>query len=246
MAGQQIGHIPKGVAAKLAPFLDSGELYVEGTLTGEKGAFDVPVQLKLYGTTIPAAQQALKAKMKDANLPVKELIEEERRQKQQEKEREKERKAEQKRLLAQAANSTSSRGQKNGKARFEQEQDPTYANLNVPSDDPIAEGPSMDDILETSMDFNPREVGEVADKVGELQSCILPIANTLCSMDRPKSNFQLCHWRNNLHALPRKCFLIKYKACSGFLTMKVQCYHKLGVETQFSYGMPIATEATAI
>lgn len=107
--------------------------------------------------------------MKAAKLPVKELVEEEKHQKQEEKEREKQRKAEQKRLLAQAARNTSARGK--GRAQFEQEQDATFANLNVASDDPSAEGPSMDDILETSTNFNPRELGEVADKVSVF-SCV--------------------------------------------------------------------------
>lgn len=35
--GEQIGHIPRPVALKLAPFMDSGALSLEAYLTGEKG-----------------------------------------------------------------------------------------------------------------------------------------------------------------------------------------------------------------
>lgn len=162
MSGDQIGHIPRTIAAKLAPFMDAHQLYVEGRLTSEKGMYDVQLDLKLYGMTDPTGQEALKQKMKDAKLPVKELIEQERQQKQREKEQEKRRKAEQKQLLAQAA-----RGQ--GSTQIETNPNAQFANLNQPSDDPTQAGPSMEDIMGTSTQYNPREVGEVADKFGQTE-----------------------------------------------------------------------------
>jgi len=162
MSGDQIGHIPRGVAAKLASFMDSRELYVEGRLTSEKGVYDVSLDLKLYGTTERTTQEALKQKMKDAKLPVKELIELERQQKQREKDEEKWRKAEQKQLLAQAA-----MGQ--GSTQFETNPDAQFANLNTPSDDPTQAGPTMEEIMETSTQYNPRELGEVANRFGQTE-----------------------------------------------------------------------------
>lgn len=170
MAGNQIGHIPRGHASKLAPFMDRDEIYIEAVLTDNKGQFDVPLDLRLYGTTNPAAQEALKQKMKDAKLPVKELIEAERERKRQEKEREQARKAEQKRLLAEAAKGNTSN--RKGKAAVEAGgKKATYANLNVASDDPTQDSEdmsmSMEEIMGNSREFNPREVGEVADKYGQ-------------------------------------------------------------------------------
>jgi SWI/SNF-related matrix-associated actin-dependent regulator of chromatin subfamily A3 len=66
----QIGHIPRQIAAKLAPFLDSGSLMVEGVLTGNKGQFDCPLAVSLYGTSAPADQEALKNQMKASGLPI--------------------------------------------------------------------------------------------------------------------------------------------------------------------------------
>jgi hypothetical protein len=40
---EQIGHISRQVAAKLAPFMDSSSLLVEGALTGPKTYYDCPV-----------------------------------------------------------------------------------------------------------------------------------------------------------------------------------------------------------
>ncbi|KAF5506564.1 putative SWI/SNF-related matrix-associated actin-dependent regulator of chromatin subfamily A member 3-like 1 [Colletotrichum siamense] len=48
--GIQIGHIPRKVAEKLAPYVDNDDVALEGTLTGEKGVFDCPVRLHLFGT----------------------------------------------------------------------------------------------------------------------------------------------------------------------------------------------------
>lgn len=66
----QIGHIPKTVAAKLTPFMDRRQLAVEAFLAGEKGAFDVPIRIILYGPGEPAARQALEAKMRSNRLPL--------------------------------------------------------------------------------------------------------------------------------------------------------------------------------
>lgn len=47
----QIGHMGRNVAAKLASLMDSQQLLIEGAITGAKGAFDVPIALKMFGTT---------------------------------------------------------------------------------------------------------------------------------------------------------------------------------------------------
>ena len=64
VSAKQIGHIPKQVAAKLAGLMDSRALLVEGAITGQKGFYDCPAALKLFGTTDPVAGAALKQQMK--------------------------------------------------------------------------------------------------------------------------------------------------------------------------------------
>lgn len=53
--GNQIGHIPRELASKLAPYLDARAVVLEGTLAGEKGTFDCPILLKVFG---PAGSNA--------------------------------------------------------------------------------------------------------------------------------------------------------------------------------------------
>lgn len=47
----QIGHIPRTMASKLAKYMDSGALLVEGSLSGRFGTYDCPISLKLFGTS---------------------------------------------------------------------------------------------------------------------------------------------------------------------------------------------------
>ncbi|KAI7092198.1 hypothetical protein KC352_g40439, partial [Hortaea werneckii] len=49
VGGEQIGHIPRRVAAKLASYMDSGWLFVEGRLSGRMGQFDCPIEVDLLG-----------------------------------------------------------------------------------------------------------------------------------------------------------------------------------------------------
>ncbi|KAF6820228.1 rad5-like protein (SNF2 family domain-containing protein) [Colletotrichum sojae] len=69
--GAQIGHIPRKVAEKLAPYIclqDSDEIDLEGTLTGEKGMFDCPVRLHLFGTSNSIDRKQLEEKLKKDKL----------------------------------------------------------------------------------------------------------------------------------------------------------------------------------
>ncbi|OCK82728.1 hypothetical protein K432DRAFT_292616 [Lepidopterella palustris CBS 459.81] len=66
----QIGHIPRPVAAKLAKYMDNRSLLIEGYITGTKGYYDCPIELKLYGTNDPAEKAKLIALMKADRLPV--------------------------------------------------------------------------------------------------------------------------------------------------------------------------------
>ncbi|KAH7560230.1 hypothetical protein BM1_03864 [Bipolaris maydis] len=60
--GEQIGHIPRGLAAKLAKYMDNGSLLIEAQITGYKGYYECPIELQLYGTDDPIKRQELIAK----------------------------------------------------------------------------------------------------------------------------------------------------------------------------------------
>ena len=162
----QIGHIGRNIAAKLAPFLDSRDLLVAATLTGEKGTFDCPIRLKLFGTSNPEAQGVLKQKMQDVRLPVNELIGAEKQRKKEEKEREAAMKAARKAMGMRAGGS-----QQIGPDKAD------FANLSIPG--PRQAPITMDDILGTAQTFNPRTVSEVVDKLSGSEDALaaLPMAN---------------------------------------------------------------------
>lgn len=70
----QIGHIPRQMAAKLAKYMDPGKLLVEGSLTGRKGGYDVPIALRLYGTSAPEERSALVDQLRTDRLPLDGIV----------------------------------------------------------------------------------------------------------------------------------------------------------------------------
>ncbi|KAJ6444437.1 SNF2 family domain-containing protein [Purpureocillium lavendulum] len=62
---QQIGHLPRKVVEKIAPYVDSGDITLEAQLIGEKGVYDCPIRVYFFGPSDPAArarvEKALKA-----------------------------------------------------------------------------------------------------------------------------------------------------------------------------------------
>jgi SWI/SNF-related matrix-associated actin-dependent regulator of chromatin subfamily A3 len=154
--GDQIGHLSRQCAAKLAPLMDSRALLVEGALTGPKGAFDCPIGLKLFGTTDPVAAAALKQQMVGLRLPVADHNRAEAERKRRQKELEKQSKA------AKKANSNSLR--KGGNELDFDHGSARYANINMPG--PAEPTHTLEQVLETAQSYNPREVQDVANKFG--------------------------------------------------------------------------------
>ena len=134
----QIGHPSRQCAAKLAPFMDSKALLVEGALTDPKGMYDCPIGLKPFGTTDPVAGADLKRQMVALRLPVTDHNKAEAERKRKQKEREKALKA------AQKANFDSLR--KGGSALEFDSDSPRYANINVPG--PGEPTQSLEQVLE--------------------------------------------------------------------------------------------------
>lgn len=65
---QQIGHVPRNLAMKLAPYLDANRLVLDGILTGHKNAFDCPVRLFFYGPGETSTRRELEAELKADRL----------------------------------------------------------------------------------------------------------------------------------------------------------------------------------
>ncbi|ORY65041.1 SNF2 family N-terminal domain-containing protein [Pseudomassariella vexata] len=66
--GAQIGHLGRKVVEKLAGYVDRNELVLEGVLTGEKGLWDCPMRLFLYGTSHPLTRLRLEERLKADRL----------------------------------------------------------------------------------------------------------------------------------------------------------------------------------
>ena len=177
-ARQQIGHIPRGIAAKVAQFLDSQSLIAEGRLSDVIGAYDAPIDLKLYGTSDPVQAAALKRQMTEARLPTSELSRAEREQKRRQKEEQERKKREHKQMLNNAASRAMSVREDGKKEQFEHGKQ-GFKNMAIPQGTgPPDEGPDMEEIMDKAVQFDPRELGQVVQKfgAGEEKLAALPLA----------------------------------------------------------------------
>lgn len=153
----QIGHIGRDIAAKLAEFMDSGELVLEGALTGIKGEFKCPIGLKLFGTTDREKMWDLRSRMLANNLPVKELDKTEAARQKRQRELEKQQKARDKAAAKMA---------KSGNVVYDNEGPNRYSNLGTDGD---GTNPAQDigDLLSGTATFNPREVQKAVSKLAQ-------------------------------------------------------------------------------
>ncbi|KAL6717893.1 hypothetical protein ACLMJK_003978 [Lecanora helva] len=150
----QIGHIPRTMAAKLAKYIDSGALLVEGSLSGRLGDFDCPIALKLFGTSEPVERANLRSQMKYDRLPSEVIDQLEREAKK--------KKAEELKRIAAAKKAKTDRGAGAPKdAHFSQKE---WAGTQSQGNNDA--GQSLEDLMETSQRFNPRELGEATEKFG--------------------------------------------------------------------------------
>ncbi|KAK5046215.1 hypothetical protein LTR84_008358 [Exophiala bonariae] len=172
----QIGHIGRVVAGKLAPFMDSGSLLVEGALTGPKDYYECPIGLKLFGTSDPVAGAALRQQMQDLRLPINEFTRNEKERKKRAQDMEKQKKAREKAAVAMM---------KNGGTVFENNGSGKYINRGQGTVVGLQHGhPSdMNQLLEGTATFNPREVENVVKQLGVGEDVLakLPMA------DQPKT-----------------------------------------------------------
>ncbi|KAJ5665096.1 uncharacterized protein N7477_007544 [Penicillium maclennaniae] len=168
--GAQIGHIPRGLAAKLAKYMDPHDLLVEGILTGGKSFYDCPVMLNLFGTSEASRKDELKKRMQQDKLPVSRLVQADRDAARKEKEQAAERSKAAKQARAMAL----------GKAaqQFKTSDNAMFANLSDPTG--LGENESLEELLSQSSSFNPREIGRVVESFGQKEADLaqMPMADS--------------------------------------------------------------------
>ncbi|KAK1145795.1 hypothetical protein N8T08_004036 [Aspergillus melleus] len=167
--GAQIGHIPRFTAAKLAGYMDTKSLIIEGSLTGIIGAFDCPISLRLFGPSDPQKSPELKQRMTADRLPLGTIKQRERDERNLQKEREQARKEAAKKARALGGGKV---------AGWEAGDNPLYANLF--SGEGLQDGESLEDLIGKSSTFNPREIGKVTESFGMNESDLanMPMADT--------------------------------------------------------------------
>ena len=150
---EQIGHIPRQMAAKLARYMDAGSILVEGSLTGSKATYDVPIALRLYGTSDPEQRSGLVDRMRVDRLPLDGIVQRAR--------EEKKRKAEELKRLKNAGKGgvlTPGSSQQQGLGSSQT----TYAS----SQNSSSPAQTLNTIMAGSEKFNPRDVGKVVEQFG--------------------------------------------------------------------------------
>ncbi|KJK80181.1 hypothetical protein H634G_04420 [Metarhizium anisopliae BRIP 53293] len=65
---RQIGHLPRKVVEKIAPYIDCGDILLEAQLTGPKGQYDCPVTLSFYGPSNPLERTRIENSLKGDKL----------------------------------------------------------------------------------------------------------------------------------------------------------------------------------
>lgn len=164
--GDQIGHIPKQEAARLAPYMDNGSLMVEGVLAGPKGSYDCPIDLKLFGSSDRSKKQALVDEMRQDGLPLDGLTKRAKEERMRQVEESKRLKAAQKAARTAAGKKWDRNNNQLGYA----------GDWNVGNGQPAQ---TMEDVIETSQRINPREMGQVVEKFGAGEDALskMPMAD---------------------------------------------------------------------
>lgn len=180
----QIGHIGREMAARLAGLMDSQQLLVEAAITGTKSDFTVPIALKLFGTSQPGPKAVLKEQMQHLRLPVTDLVRAERERGKREKELENQRKNREKRereleMQRKAREKALAAMKRSGGTVIdEMSQNPRYTSQGMlGSQREII--PAMDQLLTDTATFNPRDVQGVVKQwnSGEDALSAMPMAD---------------------------------------------------------------------
>ncbi|KAF1845826.1 uncharacterized protein K460DRAFT_286410 [Cucurbitaria berberidis CBS 394.84] len=183
--GEQIGHLPRTLAASLAKYMDNRSLLVESTIIGPKGAFECPIELKLYGTIEPVERNNLLAQMQADRLPVGQAAEAKRREAAADKER--------LRLAKQAARQAQKKKAVVVDVGAGQNSQDGMSEFLAGSSQGFGPGPSLEDIIGSSERFNPRNVEQMVEEFGvkEKDLAAMPKATQPAALQTELHSFQL-------------------------------------------------------
>lgn len=157
VVGEQIGHIPKTMAKKLASYIDNGSLAIEAVLAGSIGEFDCPIIINVFGPPLSnPASSRIREKMKADRLPLQHINQLEREEK--------------KRLTEERKNAAKTAKQiPSGQPEWMGSQG--FGDSAYPSQ-------TMEEILSTAEHFNARDVGKAAERFGNTEEILaaMPLA----------------------------------------------------------------------
>jgi len=165
-------------------------LILEGLLTGLRGDFDIPMQIKLFGPSDPARRAQIKEVMKQKKLPTTEMTKAEREEKARQKERAQRQERERKQMIKNAAKQAGGVQKGGSGLEFETSNRSDYANITIPGDEPGEL--SMEDIIGSSTRFDPRELGEIVNKYGSGEDVLkeLPMAKQPAALETKLLRYQ--------------------------------------------------------
>ena len=141
---------------------------MEGCLSGHVGPYDCPIALKLFGTSEPVERANLRSQMKADRLPSAVIDHKEKEAKK--------RKAEELKKLAAAKKGKGGKTGGGGQQWGVHSSQTDYAGTLSQGDG--NSGQTIDDLIDGSERFNPREVGNVVEKfgAGEDALAVMPMA----------------------------------------------------------------------
>jgi SWI/SNF-related matrix-associated actin-dependent regulator of chromatin subfamily A3 len=160
---EQIGHIPRRMVEKLAPMMDNQTLKLEGITTGLKGDFTCPLEIKVFGPSDPQLKERAKQDMATRKLPTSSFKEVKQRDQEQARERKEQEKLEAKRQKD-AAKLAKAMAKGKG-AVWAPSENPQWAGTSTQHNDENV-GPTLDEIVNESVRFDPRNADEMAEKFG--------------------------------------------------------------------------------
>ncbi len=174
--------------------MDNNSLLVEGSLSGNMGQYECPLELRLFGSNDPVERANLRSQMKSDRLPCQVIDQKEKEAKV--------RKREELKKIA-TAKKAGKGGLIGGKYRGQQwdASQGDWAGLPGQSDG-LSSDQSLDDMIETAQMFNPRDLGRVAEKFGLDEEALanLPMA----AFPKKLATKMLPYQRQALHWLLEK------------------------------------------
>lgn len=130
--------------------MDNRRLLVEATISGEKGYYECPLTVRLYGTYEPIAREQLIRDMRNDRLPVQGATAQEREDKKRQK------------LAAQAAK----QAKKKGSVVVAVHDESSMSEFVGGPSQGLGPGPTLEDIIGSSERFNPRNAEQFIEEFG--------------------------------------------------------------------------------